>query len=462
MNLGNRSHGISDMAKHKIDDPYLNAAYRWYVISILAMAYAVSYIDRMIISLMVDPIKASFDLSDTQVSLLLGLSFAIFYATSAIPIAWLADRFNRRNIIMAGITVWCLMTSLCGVVKSFPGLFIARMGVGLGEASLAPAGNSLIADAVPKKSLGKAIGFFNAGIAAGLGIAMIAGGYVLSWVGPSKIYTVPVLGELIGWQLTFIAVGLAGLTLAALMLTVREPKRRTDPQQESSNNNATIRETLTYFTDNKRVYLCLYVGYAFAQTAFFGSGAWIPTLFTRVYEWDIASFGLYYGGIIAVVGVAGVLIGGSLCDALYDRGIKSAHWIVTIVSLGFLGLYGFLAIVDNGYIAIALLGFGSFAAFAAAVSAPSAILIMTPNRFRAMATALFFFTINMIGMILGPFLIAQLTDNVFKDPGKLGLSIAVVSISGLICALITLGLGMESYKRRVEAIDSANTNSVAN
>ena len=449
------------MAAKNINDPYTNPAYRWYVISILALAYAVSYIDRMIISLMVDPIKASFDLSDTQVSLLLGLSFAIFYATSAIPIAWLADRYNRRNIIMAGITVWCLMTSLCGVVKSFPGLFIARMGVGLGEASLAPAGNSLIADAVHKKLLGIAIGFFNAGLAAGLGIAMIAGGYVLSWVGPSKIYNVPVFGELIGWQLTFVAVGLAGLVLAALMLTVKEPKRQTGPGQESTDNNATIRETLAYFTQNKQVYLCLYVGYAFAMIAFYGSGAWIPTLFTRVYEWDIASFGLYYGAIIAVVGVAGVLIGGSVCDALYKKGMKSAHWVVTIASLSFLSLYGFLGIVDNGYIAVALLGFGSFSAFAAAVSAPSVILMMTPNRFRAMATALFFFTINMIGMILGPLLVAQLTDNFYKDPGKLGLSIAVVSIVGLIFALVTLWLGAKNYERRVEEIDSANINSIA-
>lgn len=243
------------MAVTKSQDPYTKPLYRWYVITILALAYAVSYIDRMIISLMVDPIKASFDLSDTQVSLLLGLSFAIFYTTSAIPIAWLADRFSRRNIIIAGITVWCLMTSACGLVKGFPSLFLARMGVGLGEAALAPAGNSLIADAVPKESLGKAVGLFAGGIAAGVGIAMMAGGWVLSAIGPDKIYRLPVIGELAGWQLTFIIVGLAGLGVGALMLTVKEPKRRDDHSDEGSGSSATIRETLEYFTKYKAVYL---------------------------------------------------------------------------------------------------------------------------------------------------------------------------------------------------------------
>ena len=438
-------------------DAYSKPVYRWYAISILAIAYAVSYIDRMIISLMVDPIKTSLDLSDTQVSLLLGLSFAVFYTTSAIPIAWLADRFNRRNIIISGITLWCLMTSFCGLVKSFPGLFVARMGVGLGEAVLAPAGNSLIADAVPKESLGKALGLFASGIAAGVGIAMMAGGYVLSLIGPNKLYDLPILGEVVGWQLTFVVVGLVGLFVALLMFSVKEPKRKDAEGNEQKGNDATISETLAYFANHKWVYLTLYVGYACAQTAFYGAGGWVPTLFTRVYEWDIAKFGFYYGALTAVVGVIGVSIGGLLCDSLYKKGKKFAHWQITMVALLFLGLYGLLAVVENGYWAIVLLGFGSFSAFAAAAAAPAAIIMMTPNRFRAMATALFFFTINIIGMIFGPLLVATLMDSVFKDPNSVGVAIGLVSIVGLILSLVILGFGFKHYKKRIIEIENLAT-----
>ncbi len=435
-------------------DVYSKPFYRWYAISILALAYAVSYIDRMIISLMVDPIKQSLALSDTQVSLLLGLSFAIFYTTSAIPIAWLADRYNRRNIIAAGITMWCLMTSFCGLAKTFPALFAARMGVGLGEAVLAPAGNSLIADAVPKESLGKAVGLFAGGIAAGVGIAMMAGGYVLSLIGPNKAYTLPIIGDIVGWQLTFVVVGLAGLFVALLMFTIKEPKRKNEKGELQTENNATIRETLAYFSNYKWVYITLFVGYACAQTAFYAAGGWVPTLFTRVYQWDIAKFGFYYGAITAFVGVVGVSVGGSICDSLYKRGKKFAHWQVTMMALVFLGLYGFLAVVDNGYWAIVLLGFGSFSAFAAAASAPSTILMMTPNRFRAMATALFFFTINIIGMIFGPLLVATLMDSVFKDPNSVGVAIGLVSIAGLTLSLIILAFGFKHYKKRILEIES--------
>ena len=441
--------------------PYSRPAYRWYVVTLLAIAYAVSYIDRLIISLMVDPIKASLALSDTQVSLLIGLSFALFYTTTAIPIAWLADRFSRRNIIVSGITVWCLMTTACGFARSFSTLFIARMGVGLGEAALAPAANSMIADSFPKEQLGKALGVFASGIAIGVGLSFVVGGKMLAIIGPSKPYELPIIGTIVGWQLTFILLGLAGLLLAALMFTIKEPERKVDGPNSAAQENSSgpsLSETFTYFKTQKMIYGTLFLGYAAAQTAFFATGAWIPSLFLRVYEWDIATFGLYYGIIIGIMGLVGVTAGGWACDYFYKKGVKDAHWRIVLVSFCFIPLYALVPVFDNGFVTMGLLATGNLAAFAAAIAAPAAILLITPNIYRAMATALFFFSINIIGMTSGPYFVALLTEKFFKDPNSIAEAIAIVSLCGWAIAMIILWIGFKYYRARIqenEIIESA-------
>lgn len=437
--------------------PYERPAYRWYVVTLLAVAYAVSYIDRLIISLMVDPIKASLALSDTQVSLLIGLSFAIFYATTAIPIAWLADRFSRRNIIVSGITVWCVMTAACGFARNFTSLFIARMGVGLGEAALAPAANSMIADSFPKEQLGKALGVFASGIAIGVGISFVVGGQMLALIGPNKPYELPIIGTIVGWQLTFIILGLAGLLLGALMFTIKEPERKIDGPNSAAQAKTpgpSFSETISYFNTHKLVYGTLFLGYAAAQTTFFATGAWIPSLFLRVYEWDVASFGTMYGLIVSVMGLVGIVAGGWACDYFYNKGIEDAHWRIIMISFCFIPLYALLPVFDNGFIAMGLLATANLAAFAAAIAAPAAILLVTPNLYRAMATALFFFSINIIGMTSGPYLVAVITEKVFKDPNSIAEAIAIVSIVSWVIAMIMLWIGFKFYRARILEYDA--------
>lgn len=440
-------------------DPYARPFYRWYMVGLLAVAYAVSYIDRLIISLMVDPIKVDLLLSDTQVSLLIGLSFALFYATTAIPIAWLSDRYNRRNIIIAGVSTWCLMTSACGFAKNFTMLFVARMGVGLGEAALAPAANSMIADSFPKEQLGKALGVFASGIAIGAGLALVIGGQVLALIGPSKPYDLPLVGIISGWQLTFIVLGAAGLVLAFLMFTIKEPKRKNDAGaaiETTSISGPSIRETLRFFKQHKSVYATLFLGYAAAQTVFYATGAWIPSLFIRVFEWDVAKFGTYYGLVIGVMGIVGVSLGGWACDKLYKKGIKDAHWRVVLGAFCFIPLYTLLPLFNNGWIVMAIMAAGNLAAFAAAIAAPAAIIMITPNAFRAMATALFFFSINIIGMIAGPYLVAFLTENLFNDPNSIASAIAIIAAAAWAIAMSLLLFGFKFYKRRISEYTPAS------
>lgn len=441
---------ITGAETFKAGSKYKNPAYRWYVVSLLGITYMVSYIDRLIISLMVDPIKADLALSDTQISLLIGLSFALFYTTSAIPIAWLADRFNRRNIIVSGVTVWCLMTAVCGFAKTFPALFVARMGVGLGEAALAPAGNSLIADSFPKEQLGRALGIFTSGIAIGAGLALVIGGHVLALIGPQKIYDLPVLGTLSGWQLALVMLGVAGLVVAAALMTIEEPARKRDPDQSEGAPAASLKETLAYFLEHRRVYATLFLAYSAAQTGFYALGGWVPSLFLRVYKWDISFFGTAYGSMTAIAGVAGVMAGGLLCDRFFKKGVIDSHWRVITWALCLMPAYVLIPVAPNGGILMVILAIGSLSAFAMAAAAPAAIIMITPNRYRAMATALFFFTINITGMILGPYLVATLTQNVFKDPNSIGLALAIVCGVGFVVAMAILLTGHKPYRKRVE------------
>lgn len=425
--------------------------YKWLVVAILAFAYAFSYLDRLIITLMVEPIQSDFDLSKTQMGLLMGTAFAIFYTTCAIPFAWLADRYNRRNIIIAGITIWCTMTAVCGLAKNYLTLFLARMGVGLGEAALVPSANSMIADYFEEEQIGRAFAVFAIGIAMGAGLSYIVGSQILAAIGPDNTYTLPIVGELKGWQFTFFVLGLAGLAIAVLMLIVKEPERKFDEPIATGETKSgpTLSETLSYFVTHAKVYGPLYIGYACAQTCFYGVGLWTPDLIIGVFKWDVATFGTVYGVMVAVIGSMCAIGGGLACDKLYSKGIHNAHWVVLVGAISFIPFYCLIPLAGNGSIAMAILGITLFGSFAAAAAAPAAIVLSTPNEYRAIATALFFFTINIIGLMLGPLIVGYLTDNVFKSANGLPISMAVLSGVAWILALLIILTGRKAYSNRI-------------
>ncbi len=197
----------------------------WYAVIILLLAYVLSFVDRIIMSLLVIPIQKDLGISDTQMGLLMGLAFAIFYTVVGIPIARLSDAKSRKIIVSIGIFLWSIMTAVCGLARSFIELFLARVGVGVGEATLSPAAYSMIADYFPEEKLGKAIAVYQSGALFGSGIAFIIGGAIVGLIVNSNATSLPFLGELQPWQLAFIIVGLPGVLMALVMLTVKEPKR---------------------------------------------------------------------------------------------------------------------------------------------------------------------------------------------------------------------------------------------
>ena len=185
--------------------------YAWYVVIILMVCYTLSFIDRQILSLLVKPIQQDLGINDTEMGLLQGAAFGIFYTLLGLPMGWLADRISRRNLIAVGIFFWSLMTALCAVARSFGSLFFARMGVGVGEATLAPSAFSMISDYFPRERLGTALSVYSAGIFIGAGLALIVGGTVVSAVSNIPAITMPVLGTIASWRLTFLIVGLPGV-----------------------------------------------------------------------------------------------------------------------------------------------------------------------------------------------------------------------------------------------------------
>jgi MFS family permease len=203
-----------------------NSGYAWYVVIVLMVIYTLSFIDRQILAFLVGPIRADLQISDTAIGLLGGFAFAIFYTLLGLPMGWLADRKSRRGLIAIGLVFWSLMTALCSLARSFGTLFAARIGVGVGEATLTPAAFSLIADYFPREKLARALSVYSMGILIGSGLAFIVGGAVVQAMNGMPALQVPVLGTMAPWRLTFLIVGLPGLAIALLLLTVREPVRR--------------------------------------------------------------------------------------------------------------------------------------------------------------------------------------------------------------------------------------------
>ncbi|HJL81007.1 MAG TPA: MFS transporter, partial [Gammaproteobacteria bacterium] len=244
------------MSENNTIQTYPSNKRAWYAVIILTIAYIVSFLDRQILALVVQDVKTDLDLSDTQVSLLLGFAFALFYTTMGIPIGRLADKKSRRAIIATGITIWCLMTAACGLARNYTQLFLARVGVGVGEATLSPSGLSMISDYFPAEKRGKALGFFNMGVSVGSGIAFIGGGQIIAYVSDAPPIILPYIGEIFAWQALFLLVGLPGLIVAVLMRTVKEPSRKDKiiirGQDGQQTDEISVKQTIDFLLARKK------------------------------------------------------------------------------------------------------------------------------------------------------------------------------------------------------------------
>jgi MFS family permease len=436
-------------------EPWPPPLQAWYGVGVFTIATAFAFIDRQILVLLVGPIKVDLGVSDMQMSLLIGFAFVMFYVMLGIPIARLADVHSRRLIIGIGVAFWSTMTVLCGLAQNYWQLFWARVGVGAGEACNGPATFSILADSFPPEQLPKATAVVSAGFFLGSGIALIVGGAVIQIVSTASGITVPGLGELRPWQVAFIVVGLPGLLVAALVGTVREPKRRGLYRTAQLAAGGKIRsvpipEIFRFMHGDWKTYAPMYAGMALRAMTAFGLAAWLPSFFIRTYEWSAPQVGYSVGLVLLTISPLGLFAGGALAERLARRGYDDANMRVnlasTILVLPTSTLYPLMPTAEW---ALALFATNSFLASLSPGPANAALQIVTPNQMRAQFTALYLFLFNLIGFGLGPVFVAALTDYVFAADAHLRYSMSLTAALLIPPAIVIFWLGLKPYARSV-------------
>jgi len=406
----------------KADQDAKDHRYRWLVLVVLTIVYTFNFIDRQILVILQEPIKAELGLSDAQLGILTGFSFALIYVCAGIPIAWLADRSNRRNIIAGSLALWSGMTALSGMVSSYSQLVLARLGVGLGEAGGSPPAHSMISDYFPPEQRGTALSFYTAGIYLGILCGFAGGGYI---------------AETYGWRNAFFIVGIPGLFFAVIvLLLVREPLRgRWDLGQNA--RKSSLNETMTTLKQRQAFW---WIAFGCAMTSFvaYGNGNFFPSYLIRSHGFSIAEVGFALGLVSGVAGAIGTFMGGFLAD---KWGRKDKRWYVWIPIVG-----NCLAIVPMAYAIVS-----EDATLVLLVLFPANILnslylgpsiamcqtLVSPSM-RAMASAILFFILNMIGLGLGPVVVGLLSDSFVSTFGDNNLRYAmlctlVLGLSGTAC-----------------------------
>jgi len=421
-------------------------AYPWLVVAILMVAYVLSFVDRQILNLLVGPIRRDLGISDTQMSLLMGFSFAIFYSILGIPLGRLADRWNRRGLITAGVLVWSVMTALCGLARSYGLLFLFRIGVGVGEATLSPAAYSMIADYFPPERRATAISVYSMGIYLGSGIAFLLGGIVIQFAVAQGALTLPLVGDVRPWQFVFFVLGASGIVFSLAFLLVREPPRQ---DVGAAGSHVPFAAVVAHLWRNRRTVLCHNIGFGLIAFCSYGIGAWVPSFFIRTFGWKAGEVGIIYGLIVGVFGCLGILFGGWLADRWLRQGKSDAALRVGICAAGAAIAGSAFLLAGNGTLAAILLAPSVFALGMPFGAAPAAILAIVPNPMRGQTAAIYLFVVTLIGLGIGPTAVALVTDRVFGDDLALRWSMLIVSTVANLAAIALLSAGLKPYRETV-------------
>jgi MFS family permease len=399
----------------------------WLAVLLLALASIVSQFDRTIINLMVGPVKEAFALDDTRFGMLQGVAFGVFYVLACIPIGRLADRHARRIIIGIALALWSVFAMASGLARSYAQLFLMRIGVAVGEASLTPAGFSMLSDLFPPERLGRPMGAFLMSSPVGQGLAFIGGGALLQSLATSSVLATGPLASLAPWQAAFIIVGFPGLLLAPLFLLLREPERRRSQGEGTAERPLSMREVAAVVRERRTALVPMFAGFAFVPLVSYAFAIWTPALFERSYGWNPAQIGLSFGLIMLVFGTSGAYFGGYMNDLIARRGHLDAP--LKVAAFGFVGcgVFGALApLMPSAPAALLFLAPALFLCNMPYACAGAALQLIVPNRARAQVSALYITMTTLIGLGVGPLVVGLMTDHVFSAPQDIRYSLSIV------------------------------------
>src|ERR1700722_8610998 len=431
---------------------YPTPLWAWYTVIVLLCAYIFSLIDRQILNLLVAPVRRDLAISDTQMSLLIGFSFAIFYSVLGLPFGRLAVWEWQTRLSMAGMLAWSLVTGGCGLVSSYVPLFLLRMGVGIGEATLTPAAYSMISDWFPPAKRSVAFSVYTMATYVGGGFAFLFGGLLLRSFGTKEVFQLPVVGAVRAWQTLFLILGVSGIAFVLVLLTLRDPSRKGARVLSAPEAGRVRVERLPlgviwkYFRENCTTLASLMVGMALVALGAYGTSAWAITFLVRNHHLAASQAGIIFGGAQIVSGSLGMITAGKLVSWLMQRGYRDAYMRVALMSCVGWVVPGILyPLVANTTAVIVLLYIGTFFLCMPTCLIPAAILETVPNAMRGQATAVYLLIVNLIGLGLGPTAIALVTDRVFGYDAAVRYSLLIVPLAACLVAALLFFMGLRAY-----------------
>ena len=419
----------------------------WWALVLLTATYTFSFVDRQIINLLVDPIRADLSLSDSEVSFLQGLAFVMPYVLLSIPIGRIVDRANRIRVLIIGILVWTVSCVSCGLARNFWQLGLARVGVGAGEASVTPASWSLLADYFPEEKRALPVSLFLMGPYLGAGLSLILGAEVIAWASGLGTVSLPFVGSLAPWQLTFMLVALPGLCMALLLPLLTEPER--SERLTGGNEAMSWRAAKDFIWPRRGLFGAYLLGAPFVVLVLYALQAWVPSLLIRVHGLEIVQAGRYYGAIALLAGSAGVLSGPVMSRYLARRGHGGRAPLLTalfstLLLIPILVAAGLVTSITWALILISLASY--WVTFPLALFA-TGLQNASPNELRGLMAGCYVLSTNLVGLALGPASVALVSDFVFQDSQAVGKSLALVGAVFLPMAALLIWRGLRALEK---------------
>lgn len=407
---------------------------RWALVGLLTLAAIIAYMDRLILSVLFVPLSRGLSLSDTQMSVLQGGSFAVIYALAGLPLGMVADRLNRRNIIIGGVLLWSGATIAGGFATTFTQLLLSRFVTGIGEAALFPAATSMIGDGVSLQRRGLALSLFVMGQMLGGGAAVTVGGILLDLATHHAFDSIPVVGHLAPWGIVLVLVGSPGAALLLGLCFISEPPRRETAVERS----AGTREVLAQFIMRWKLVLPLYLALACAALSDFSIGAWTPTLLSRHFGWSGTQIGVWFGGCLISSGLAAALLAGIISDwARRNQGGSGVlRWAAIAAAIAF--ACSAFALMPTPPLLLSVLFAQSIASSTCSLICAIAIQVNLPNEVRGLGSALLSLGNILLGLGCGPTLVALATEHLYRNEKAVGASIATVCAPAFVIGTLVL------------------------